>query len=122
MLEEQIILLIKENRTSDAMKKYVDNNEFDKAEDFCLNKASADKSQGLITTLLTIYFEYYQNNMNDANRLREQGQIAESAKSKEKAQKYEWRALNLMRNQKAKTQLDPITVLTLIPNDWDIIT
>ena len=58
MLEEQIILLIKENRHSDAMKKYVDSGEFDKAEDFCLNK-DKNGEQGLLTTLLTIYFEYY---------------------------------------------------------------
>jgi len=38
MLEEQIILLIKQNRHSDAMKKYVDSGEFDKAEEFCLAK------------------------------------------------------------------------------------
>ena len=65
MLEEQIILLIKENRHSDAMKKYVDSNEFDKAEDFCLKK-DKNGEQGLLTTLLTIYFEYYQHFMNEA--------------------------------------------------------
>jgi hypothetical protein len=27
-----------------------------------------------------------------------------------------------MRNQKAKVQLDPVTVLSLIPDEWDIIT
>ena len=27
-----------------------------------------------------------------------------------------------MRNQKAKSQLDPVTVLSLIPDDWEIIT
>jgi hypothetical protein len=27
-----------------------------------------------------------------------------------------------MRNQKAKTQLDPVTVLSKIPDDWEIIT
>lgn len=101
------------------MKKYVDSGEFEKAEDFCLNK---DKSQGLLTTLLTIYFQYYQEFMTEANSLRERGDISGLAKSKEKAQKYEARALNLMRNQKAKTQLDPVTVLSLIPDDWDIIT
>ena len=46
-------MLIKENRHKEAIKKYVDSSEFDKAEDFCINK---DKSLGLITTLLTIYF------------------------------------------------------------------
>ena len=46
-------MLIKENRHKEANKKYVDSSEFDKAEDFCINK---DNSLGLITTLLTIYF------------------------------------------------------------------
>jgi hypothetical protein len=84
MLEEQIILLIKENRHSDAMKKYVDSGEFDKAEEFCLTK---DKSgeQGLLTTLLTIYFEYYQNFMNEAKQLLEMKDISGQAKRKEKA-------------------------------------
>jgi hypothetical protein len=65
MLEEQIILLIKENKHSDAMKKYVDSLEFDKAEEFCLTK-DTNNTHGLLTTLLTIYFEYYQNFMSKA--------------------------------------------------------
>ena len=103
------------------MKKYVDSGEFDKAEEFCLTK---DKSgeQGLLTTLLTIYFEYYQNFMNEAKQLLEMKDISGQAKRKEKAQIYEERALKLMRNQKAKTQLDPVTVLSKIPDDWEIIT
>ncbi len=64
------------------MKKYVDSGEFEKAEDFCLNK---DKTQGLITTLLTIYFQYYQEFMTEAKRLLELGDISGQAKSKEKA-------------------------------------
>ena len=40
------------------MKKYVDSNEFDKAEEFCLTKDTTN-AHGLLTTLLTIYFEYY---------------------------------------------------------------
>jgi hypothetical protein len=48
--------------------------------------------------------------------------ISGYAKNKDMAQKYESRALNLMRNQKAKSQLDPVTVLSLIPDEWEIIT
>ena len=121
MLEEQIILLIKENRHSDAMKKYVDSNEFDKAEDFCLTK-DKNGEQGLLTTLLTIYFEYYQEFMNEAQKRLEIKDISGQAKSKQRANLYEERALKLMRNQKAKTQLDPVTVLSKIPDDWEIIT
>jgi hypothetical protein len=119
MLEEQIILLIRENKHSEAIRKYVDSGEFDKAEEFCISK---DKSLGLITTLLTIYFQQYQDFMAESKSLQASGDISGKAKATEKAQKYEWRALNLMRNPKAKTQLDPVTVMSLIPDDWDIIT
>ena len=103
------------------MKKYVDANEFDKAEEFCLTK-DKNNTHGLLTTLLTIYFEYYQNYMTEAKHLLEAKDISGQAKSKQKAQIYEERALRLMRNQKAKTQLDPVTVLSKIPDDWEIIT
>ena len=53
MFEEEILLLIKENRHKEAIKKYVDNGRYAKAEEFCVTK---DKSLGLLTTLLTIYF------------------------------------------------------------------
>ena len=107
MLEEQIILLIKQNRHSEAIKKYVDSGEFERAEEFCLNKDQSSgvsgTSGGLITTLLTIYFEYYQTHINDAKKNKELGDITGYAQSNEKAQKYESLGLNLMKNQKAKT-------------------
>lgn len=53
MFEEEILLLIKENRHKEAIKKYVDGGKYLKAEEFCVTK---DKSLGLLTTLLTIYF------------------------------------------------------------------
>ena len=41
----------------------MDSEEFDKAEEFCLSKdkssGGSGTSGGLITTLLSIYFEYY---------------------------------------------------------------
>jgi len=119
MLEEQIILLIKEKRHKEAIKKYVDSNEFEKAEEFCMSK---DKSLGLITTLLTIYFQYYEEFTAESKQLQAKNDISGFAKNKDMAQKYEARALNLMRNQRAKSQLDPVTVLSLIPDDWEIIT
>ena len=60
--------------------------------------------------------------MNEAKKLKEQSQISGYASSIQKAQRYEELGLNLMKNQKAKTSLDPLTVLNLIPDDWDIIT
>lgn len=43
MHEEQIILLIKQNRHEDALKIYVDSGEFEKAEDFCIKKGSGEQ-------------------------------------------------------------------------------
>lgn len=60
--------------------------------------------------------------MAESKKLLEVNDISGHAKNKDIAQKYESRALNLMRNQKAKSQLDPVTVLSLIPDDWEIIT
>lgn len=125
MLEEQIILLIKQSRHSEAIKKYVDSGEFEKAEEFCLSKDKSNNSKGgagLITTLLSIYFEYYATNMAEAKKMKDDGNISGYAQQNEKAQKYETLALNLMMNQKAKSHLDPLIVLNSIPDDWEIIT
>jgi hypothetical protein len=73
MLEEQIILLIKASRHREAIQKYVDANEFDKAEDFCINK---DKSLGLITVLLSIYFQQYDELMAKSKMMLETGDIS----------------------------------------------
>lgn len=59
MFEEEILLLIKEDRHKEAIQRYVDAEMYVKAEEFCVNK---DKSLGLLTTLLTIYFEKYDFN------------------------------------------------------------
>ena len=56
MFEEEILLLIKEDKHKEAIQRYVDAEKFEKAEEFCTSK---DKSLGLLTTLLTIYFENY---------------------------------------------------------------
>lgn len=122
MHEEQIILLIKQNRHEDALKIYVDSGEFEKAEDFCIKKGSGEQQQGLITALLKIYFQYFELKMSEAKTKLELKDITGQAKAKEAAQKYEWRALSLMRNQKAKASFDPVTVLSLIPDDWELVT
>lgn len=57
LFDEEILLLIKQNLHEEALKKYVDNEKYAKAEEFCITK---DKSLGLLTTLLTIYFKYYE--------------------------------------------------------------
>jgi hypothetical protein len=69
-----------------------------------------------------VYFQQYDELMSMSKMMLESGDITGHAKKKDAAQKFEARALKLMQNQKAKTQLDPVTVLSLIPDDWEIIT
>lgn len=66
MIEEEIILLIKDGKHTEAIKRYVDKEDFDKAEKFCL---AQDKDLGLLTTLVILYFEYYDEKMKEKDRL-----------------------------------------------------
>jgi hypothetical protein len=50
--------------------------------------------------------------MNIAKQQLEAKDVSGFGKTKQVAQMYEERALKLMRNQKAKTHLDPVTVLS----------
>jgi hypothetical protein len=77
MIEEEILLLIKEGRHTEAIKRYVDKQDFDKAEKFCI---SQDKQLGLLTTLLTIYFQYYDENMKIHDDLANKRQTSEALK------------------------------------------
>lgn len=122
MFEEEILLLIKENRHREAIQKYVDNEKYDKAEEFCITK---DKSLGLLTTLLTIYFQYYEENEKEYEKLKGELKGKDIAKQEQyrlKSKTYSTKALELMRNHSAKNQLDPLTVLNLIPEEWELIT
>lgn len=74
MFDEEILLLIKENRHREAIQKYVDNEKYEKAEEFCVTK---DKSHGLLTTLLTIYFQYYEHNNKEYEKLMKEPKVSE---------------------------------------------
>ena len=56
MREELILLLVKEKRYDEAISKYLEKGEFEKAEEFCAKHSSKD---GLLTKLLEKYFEKY---------------------------------------------------------------
>jgi len=99
MLEEEILLLIKENKHKEAIKRYVDIGKYAKAEEFCVNR---DKSLGLLTTLLTIYFEQYEDNKERYERLIEEKQITKGLEFKDKANRFREMALNVMRNHSSK--------------------
>ena len=53
MFDEEILLLIKEDRHKEAIQRYVDKEKYEKAEEFCVKQ---DKKLGLLTILLSIYF------------------------------------------------------------------
>lgn len=99
MFEEEILLLIKENRHKEAIQKYVDEGKYEKAQEFCITK---DKSLGLLTTLLTIYFQYYEDNIKEYEKLEKLNRSIEGIKFKDQAKKYSTYALKLMRNHSAK--------------------
>lgn len=46
MYEEEILLLMKDNRSEEALEKYVENEQFEKAEEFCENN---NEGTGLLT-------------------------------------------------------------------------
>jgi len=57
MKEETILLLVQEKKYEQAIEMYVNEKEFEEAENFCSKKSKSDV--GLMTTLLKIYFSKY---------------------------------------------------------------
>jgi hypothetical protein len=55
----------------------VDNEKYEKAEEFCVTK---DKSHGLLTTLLTIYFQYYEEHNNAYEKLKKDPKVQDIEK------------------------------------------
>jgi len=91
MTEEVILLLVKEKRYDEAIRKYVEQKKFAQAEEFC----DAHKSLGLLTTLLTIYFDLYKQCML-SNR-------SSSIRAKQNdAEQYRTLALRLMQSHSSK--------------------
>jgi len=117
MFDEEILLLIKEDRHKEAIQRYVDKDKLDKVEDFCLKQ---DKSLGLLTILLSIYFQYYEENIKKYNELINGSQIAAAIPYKEKSEKYRDSALRIMRANSSKSMLDPVKVLNMIPDNWEL--
>lgn len=119
MFDEEILLLIKQDRHTEALEKYVIKDLHDEALNFCLSK---DKSPGLLTTLLEIYFSNYEKGIAQSKILEDRGKVSESITARNKAAEYSKSALKLLNNEKSKDSLNPKTVLNKIPEDWDIIT
>ena len=100
MKEEFVLLLVKEKNYSAALDSYVDDKKFDKVEEFCTTQNEA----GLLTQLLTKYFEKHKKHV--------------ELKNIKEAEEFRRLALRLMQNQSSKNQLDPRVVLEKIPASW----
>lgn len=116
MIEEEIILLVKEKQYEPAIKIFIDNGQYVEAEKFCDHHSSL----GLMTTLLKIYFDKFREHWDRRNRLLQEKKSTESIQEKEIAGQFKKQALDLMKRYSSGNQLDPHLVLELIPEDWDI--
>jgi hypothetical protein len=104
--DEEIILLMKDNRSADALKIFINNEQFDEAETFCENN---NEGTGLLTKLLEIYFKEYEKCQTETNKV-----------FAKKADEWRSKALNLMRKHSSNDNLDALEVLDMIPEDWDL--
>lgn len=102
--QETILLLVKEKKFDEAIERYLEKEEFTKAEEFCSSHSQQD---GLLTKLLENYFKKY----NEAIKGTE---IDDSSK----ATTYRERAIRLMQTNSSTGLLDPQVVLNKIPGDW----
>jgi len=100
MKEEFVLLLVKEKNYSAALDSYVDDKKFDKVEEFC----TTQNEPGLLTQLLTKYFEKHKKHV--------------ELKNIKEAEEFRRLALKLMQNQSSKNQLEPRVVLEKIPASW----
>ena len=57
LFEQEILLLIKENKNKEALESFVKRNKFKEAEEFCIKQ---DKELRLLSTLFEIYINYYE--------------------------------------------------------------
>ena len=104
--EEEIVLLMKDNRSGDALKIFINNEQFDEAEKFCEDN---NEGTGLLTKLLEIYFKEYEKCKTESNNI-----------FAKKADEWRNKALNLMRKHSSNDNLDALEVLDMIPEDWDL--
>lgn len=77
---------------------------------------------GLLTTLLTIYFDSYKMYTKDSEMYKQQEMNQKSVEARVKADQFREQALELMKKHSSTNDLDPLTVLRLIPEDWELKT
>lgn len=102
MTDEFIQLLVKEKKYKEAISLHVEKGHFDKVEEFCKNH----QEPGLLTELLSIYFERHEE--------------AVKAFDREGAEKFRKLALKLMQSQQSINSLNAEAVLNKIPVNWEL--
>ena len=99
MDKELILLLVKEKKYDAAIERYLQNEQFAQAEEFC---ASHSQQDGLLTKLLEKYFQKYSDAIalsgDDERKRREGGE-------------YRQRAIRLMQQNSSTGLLDPQVVI-----------
>ena len=106
MDKELILLLVKEKKYDAAIERYLQNEQFAQAEEFC---ASHSQQDGLLTKLLEKYFQKYNEAM---------AQSSDDERKRREGAEYRQRAIRLMQQNSSTGLLDPQVVIESIPNDW----
>lgn len=84
MLEEMIILLVKEKQYEPAIQIFVENGQYKQAEEFCNQRPQL----ALMSFLLKIYFDKYNYYEKEKKSLISEKRHAESSDMKEEANKF----------------------------------
>ena len=99
-MEDEIFLYSREKRHEDALKKYINKNMSKEAERYC----QMNKDQTLtiyVKMLITMYKSYEASKNSSALLLRKD-------------------IIQFLKKYSSNSELDPIAVLELIPEDWSL--
>jgi vacuolar protein sorting-associated protein 3 len=118
MFEEKIILLIKKKKYDEAVEIFVENQQFEEAEEFCNQRPQLS----LMTILWQIYVKKYIDTKSQYDQLNDDpvGNHEKLRQTLKQKDLYKYQALELMKKYCATNQLDPQTLLENIPNDWEV--
>jgi len=116
MMEEEIILLVKEKRFEPAIEIFVKSEHYKEAEQFCNERPQL----GLMNTLLKIYIDKYKYNVKQRRKYLEQQDQEKSKECQQLAIQFKKQGLELLKKYSQSSMLDPHKILDLIPDDWEI--
>ena len=116
LLDAEVLLLSREKKYMEALHILVSHairkDDFDRAEKYCLSQ-----SEQLLTKLLKIYIEKALNYEQQTNEISEP-RLQEEAKKNMK--KFQNCAENLLQKYATHEEMDPLLVLEIIPEHWEL--